>query len=143
MYGLIEAEKEDFTNNVQKRMGTALRNLVQKLKSDDGGRISGKDRLTGDFITKLTSYYDWALKSHAGNVNQIHSVVMATYHQITSTDERRDHSLCASETSSWCKHNAAAGRDEPPPKHIYNLLDNVSNSAQHYHRSISTLLIKS
>ncbi|KAM7284219.1 hypothetical protein ISCGN_001316 [Ixodes scapularis] len=109
-------------------MGTALRNLVQKHKQDDGGRISGKGRLTGDLISKLTSYYGWALKSHAGNVDRMHSAVMATYYHITSTDEKKNHSLCPSGVDSWCKHNAATAKDEPPPKHRYKLPDNVSNA---------------
>ncbi|KAM7295256.1 hypothetical protein ISCGN_024761, partial [Ixodes scapularis] len=128
VYGYIEVEKEDCTNHVQKLMGTALRNLVQKHKQDDGGRISGKGRLTGDLISKLTSYYGWALKSHAGNVDRMHSAVMATYYHITSTDEKKNHSLCPSGVDSWCKHNAATAKDEPPPKHRYKLPDNVSDA---------------
>ncbi|KAG0421933.1 hypothetical protein HPB47_002211 [Ixodes persulcatus] len=53
VYGFTEVEKEDCTNHVRKRMGTALHKLVQKHKSDNGGCISGKGRLTGDLITKL------------------------------------------------------------------------------------------
>lgn len=56
VYGFIPVEKEDCVNHVQKRMGTQLR-AVQKGKTSDGGRISGKGRLTGDLINKLTNYY--------------------------------------------------------------------------------------
>lgn len=95
---------------------------MQKHRPDN----SGEGRLTENLITMLTSFNGWVLKSHAGNMNLMHSAVMATYHHITSTDERQGYSLCPSGTNSRCRHNAATGRDEPPPKHRYNIPDNVS-----------------
>lgn len=41
VYGFIDVQKEDCTNHVQKRMGTALRNLVQKKKTE-GRSFGGK-----------------------------------------------------------------------------------------------------
>lgn len=80
---LFQLKKEDCTNHVQKRMGTALRNLVQKHKSDEHGqRISGKGWLTRDLITKIFSYYRWARKSFAGNINKLHDAVWATFYHI-------------------------------------------------------------
>ncbi|KAH7937041.1 hypothetical protein HPB49_007558 [Dermacentor silvarum] len=103
VYGYINVEKEDCINHVQKRMGTALRNLIQKHKTEHGESLSGKGRPTGDLITKLTNYYGWALKSNAGNIDGMHKAVMATYHHICSTDEHPNHSLCPSRANSWCK----------------------------------------
>lgn len=117
VYGYVNIAKEDCINHVQKRMGTALRNLIQKHKTEHGGGLSGKGRLTGELITKLTKYYSWALKSNVGNVDSMHKAVMATYYHISSTDEHPNHSLCPSGTNSWCKQNAAAARGEPLPKH--------------------------
>lgn len=134
VYGFIPVTKEDCINHVQKRMGTALRNLVHK---HSGETLSGKGRLTGDLIVKLTNYYGWALKSNVGNVEQMQQAVMATFHHITSTDERPNHSLCPSGSDSWCKYNAAVARDEPPPRHRYNLPDHVSQALQPVYERLS------
>lgn len=129
VYGFIPVTKEDCTNHVQKRMGSALRNLVQKHKSDEHGqRISGKGRLTGDLITKISSYYGWAIKSFAGDVDKMHNAVWATFYHITSTDERPNHSFCPHGLTSWCKHNSAMAKNEPPPKSRYNLPEAVSSA---------------
>ncbi|KAH7981469.1 hypothetical protein HPB49_024445 [Dermacentor silvarum] len=69
VYGYINVEKEDCIHHVQTRMGTALRNLIQKHKTEHGESLSGKGRLTDDLITKLTNYYGWALKSNMGNID--------------------------------------------------------------------------
>ncbi|KAH7959680.1 hypothetical protein HPB49_013037 [Dermacentor silvarum] len=74
VYGYINVEKEDCINHVQKRMGTALRNLIQKHKTEHGESLSGKGRLTGDLITKLTNYYGWALKSNVGNIDGVMAI---------------------------------------------------------------------
>ncbi|KAH7976933.1 hypothetical protein HPB52_021746 [Rhipicephalus sanguineus] len=56
VYGFIEVEKEDCINHVHKRMGTALRNVLSKHKGP-GLEPLGRGRLTGDLVTKLSSYY--------------------------------------------------------------------------------------
>lgn len=137
VYGFIPVEKEDCANHVQKRMGTALRNLVQKQKGENGERISGKGRLTGDLINKLTSYYGWALKSHSGNVDEMHTAVWATYYHVTSTDEKPNHSFCPHGPYSWCKYNAAIAKNEPPPKSRYNLPYAVSNALRPVYERLS------
>lgn len=128
VYGFIEVKKEDCINHVQKRMGTALRNLGLKHKREGGVSLGGKGRLTGDLITKLTNYYGWALRSHVGNVDEMHRAVMATYYHITSTPENPNHSLCPSGPNSWCKTNAATAKGEPEPKLRYNLPDDVKQA---------------
>lgn len=40
-----------------------------------------KGKLTGELITKLRSYYGWALKLHKGDVKAMHKAVMATYYR--------------------------------------------------------------
>lgn len=75
VYGFINVQKQDCANRVQKKMGTTVGNFVQKHKRDAGERMSGKGYLTGDLITRLTSYYDCALKSHSGNVDKMHKAV--------------------------------------------------------------------
>lgn len=127
VYGFIDVEKEDCTYHVQKRMGTALRNLVQKQKTE-GRSLGGKGRLTADLITRLSTYYGRALKSHQGNVDEMQRAVMATYHHITSTDESSNHSLCPTGEQSWCRHNAAKAKGMHEPKHKYNLPKEVAEA---------------
>lgn len=64
MYDYIPINKEDCVNHVEKRMGTALRNLIAKQKGAGTESLGGRGKLTGDLITKLISYYGWALKSN-------------------------------------------------------------------------------
>ncbi|KAH7966550.1 hypothetical protein HPB49_017443 [Dermacentor silvarum] len=137
VYGFINVEKEDCASHVQKHMGTALRNLVQKHKGESGERISGKGRLTGDLITKLTNYYGWALKSHSGNVDAMHTAVWATYYHVTSTDNKSNHSLCPRGPDSWCKHNAAMAIHEPTPKSNYNLPEAVGTALRPVYERLS------
>ncbi|CAN8022428.1 unnamed protein product, partial [Ixodes persulcatus] len=98
VYGLVPIVKEECLNHVQKRMGTALRNLVQK--SDKP--LSGKGRLTKALIDKLTDYYGWALRNNSKDVAAMQRAVMATYHHVTSTDQEPHHELCPEEAQSWC-----------------------------------------
>lgn len=125
VYGYIEIEKEDCVNHVQKRMGTALRNLVSRSKASGLQSLGGKGRLTADLITRLSSYYGWGLKTHKGDVNAMHKAVMATYHHITSNDTVSNHSFCPTGPNSWCRQNAAEARGEPAPKHPRNLPPHV------------------
>lgn len=125
VYGFIKVQKEDCVNHVQKRMGTALRNLVARHKGGASETLGGRGRLTGDLITKLSSYYGWALKSHKGDVEDMHRAVMATYYHITSNDSESNHSLCPTGPDSWCRQNAAAAKGEPTPRHHYNLPQHV------------------
>ncbi|KAH7951096.1 hypothetical protein HPB52_004727 [Rhipicephalus sanguineus] len=103
-------EKEDCVNHVQKRMGTALRNLIAKHRGPGLDSLGGKGRLTGDLISKLSDYYGWALKTHSGDVDAMHTAVMATYHHITSNDDVANHTLCPAGPNSWCKQNAAKAK---------------------------------
>ncbi|KAG0414802.1 hypothetical protein HPB47_008036 [Ixodes persulcatus] len=78
VYGFFPVEKEDYVNHAQKRMGTALRSLVQKQKGQKGAAgtsLGGKERLTAELITRLSSYYGWALKSHEGDVDAMHNAL--------------------------------------------------------------------
>ncbi|CAN8025115.1 unnamed protein product [Ixodes persulcatus] len=125
VYGYIPVNKEDCVNHVKKRMGTALRNLVSKQKGSNSESLGGRGRLTGDLITKLSSYYGWALKSHKGDVEAMQKAVMATYHHVTSNDAVSNHSLCPVGPDSWCRQNAMKARGEPAPKHRHNLPPHV------------------
>ncbi|XP_075554628.1 uncharacterized protein LOC142587468 [Dermacentor variabilis] len=117
VYGLVPVVKEECLNHVQKRMGAALRNLVQK--SDKA--LGGKGRLTKALIDKLTDYYGWALRNNSNDAAAMQRAVMASYHHITSTDAEPHHDLCPEGAGSWCRHKAAEANGLPQPRHRYNL----------------------
>ncbi|XP_077537466.1 uncharacterized protein LOC144149688 [Haemaphysalis longicornis] len=125
VYGFIQIEKEDCVNHVQKRMFTNLKTALAKHKGSGSENLGGKGRLTGDLVTKLSSYYGWALKSHKGDVGAMEKAVMATYHHITSNDALYNHILCPTGPDSWCRQNAALAKGEPMPKHRYNFPPHV------------------
>lgn len=123
-YGFVPIKKEECLNHVQKRMGTALRNLSQK--SDKP--LGGKGRLTKALIEKLTGYYGWAIRNHSNDVGAMKRAVLATFYHVTSTDENPKHDLCPSGTDSWCRHRAAEAKGEPLAKHKYCLPNYVAEA---------------
>ncbi|CAN7947575.1 unnamed protein product [Ixodes pacificus] len=106
VYGFVPIEKKDCLNHVHKRMGAALRNVVEKRKAQ-GEALGGRGKLTQDKITKITEYYGYALRSHSHDVPEMKKAVQATLRHMCSTDGAPDHSLCLSGASSWCKYNRA------------------------------------
>lgn len=122
VYGLVPIVKEECLNHVQKRIGSALRNIVQK--SDKP--LSGKGKLTKALIEKLTGYYGWALRNNSTDLTAMQRAVMATYHHVTSTDQDPHHELCPEGAQSWCRHRAAEAKREPQPKHKHSLPDYVA-----------------
>lgn len=93
--------------------------------------------MTGDLITKLSVYYEWALKSNSGDVKDMQKAVMATYRHITSNDRVSDHSLCPSGPDSWCRQNAAQAKNEPIPNHRYNLPSHVCEALRPVYECLS------
>ncbi|KAH6933495.1 hypothetical protein HPB50_015632 [Hyalomma asiaticum] len=59
--GTVEIEKEDCTNHVAERLGTALRKLKEPA------------------IHKLQAYYQVAITSNRGNVKEMHQAIWASY----------------------------------------------------------------
>ncbi|XP_077500054.1 uncharacterized protein LOC144110848 [Amblyomma americanum] len=128
IYGYIEVVKEDCINHVHKRMGAALRNLLQRHKGAGKQSLGGRGRLTADLVDKLAIYYGRALRSNVGNVDAMQRAVMATYYHITSNDDCPNHTLCPTGEQSWCRHNAAKAKKEPEPKHKYSLPSDVAEA---------------
>ncbi|CAN7996266.1 unnamed protein product [Ixodes hexagonus] len=116
VYGYLDIEKKDCLNHVHKRMGAALRTLVEKKKAQ-GESLGGKGKLTQDKIKKITNYYGYALRSHKHDVPGMEKAVQATLLHMTSTDEAPDHSHCPEGDSSWCSYNRALANHEEPPPH--------------------------
>ncbi|XP_070390930.1 uncharacterized protein [Dermacentor albipictus] len=133
VYGLVPVVKEECLNHVQKRMGAALRNLVQK--SDKA--LGGKGRLTKALIDKLTDYYGWALRNNSNDAAAMQRAVMASYHHITSTDEEPHHDLCPEGAGSWCRHKAAEANGLPQPRHRYNLPGYVAEAMLPVYKRLS------
>jgi hypothetical protein len=77
----IKIEKSDCTGHVQKRMGTALRELIASCKKQiviptpEGckGRtgITGRNGLTGKVINQMQNYYGMAIRSNIGNKDRM------------------------------------------------------------------------
>ncbi|KAM7295709.1 uncharacterized protein ISCGN_020982 [Ixodes scapularis] len=132
-YGFLPIKKEECLNHVQKRMGTALRKLLQN--SDKP--LGGKGRLTKVLIERLTGYYGWAIRSHSNDVEAMKRAVMATYYHVTSTDEDPKHDLCPGGPESWCRNKVADAKGQPQPKHKYSLPNYVAEAMLRVYERLS------
>lgn len=108
-YGNIQVEKLECVGHVQKRMGTQMRKLKQKLGKtplSDGKTIRG--RLTDAIIDKLQTYYGKAIRENGDDLEKMMNAVWATFFHSVSTDEKPLHNMCSIE---WCKYlkSEAAG----------------------------------
>lgn len=120
VYGFIKVEKKDCVNHVHKRMGAALRALVDKKKAQ-GEPLGGKGRLTQERIKKIMNYYGWALRSHKNDVPGMKRAVEATLLHMSSTDDAPKHDLCLEGLESWCFYNRAVAKNEELPPHKNSL----------------------
>ncbi|KAH9381036.1 hypothetical protein HPB48_008250 [Haemaphysalis longicornis] len=93
VYGFVPIEKKDCINHVCKRMHTALRN-VREQKKAQGVTLGGRGKLTDQKIRRISSYYGYALRSHAHDVPAMQKAVQATLRHMATTDGAPDHSLC-------------------------------------------------
>ena len=94
-------QKEDCINHVAKRMGTALRNLVETSKAQKKS-ISGKGKLTKEKITKIQNYYGRAIKDNVPDIDVCQKRIMAILLHLSSTDVFPKHQQCPPGTKSWC-----------------------------------------
>ncbi|KAL8574975.1 hypothetical protein ACOMHN_064506 [Nucella lapillus] len=67
-YGDCSIERMEGVNYVTKRMGTALRTLVEKQKATKRP-IGGRRKPIEARIKQLTNYYGRAIKDHSGDLN--------------------------------------------------------------------------
>ena len=90
-------EKMDCVSHVQKRMGTALRNLKTQYRGQklaDGKTIGGVGRLTDKAINSLQNYYGNAIRRNKGDVQAMMKAVQETLLHTNSTNEHPRHHLC-------------------------------------------------
>ncbi|XP_077488230.1 uncharacterized protein LOC144099059 [Amblyomma americanum] len=139
VYGLVPIVKEECLNYVQRRMGTALQNLVQKSEKS----LRGKGRLTKALIDKLTDYYGWALRNNSNDVAAMQRAVMASYYHVTSTEEEPRHDFCPEGPQSWCQHQAAEAEGKPLPSHKYQLARHVTDALLPVYRRLSDVQLLS
>lgn len=104
--------KKECVGHVQKRMGTRLRDLVNKTLTDTvtakGKKIKrkslgGRGKLTGKMIDKLSVYYGLAIRRNHDSVEKMRNAIWATYYHYSSTDENPQHQYCPSGEESWCE----------------------------------------
>ncbi|XP_055888785.1 uncharacterized protein LOC129926794 [Biomphalaria glabrata] len=110
-------EKRECLNHVSKRLGTALRNVVdtkKKQKITLGG--NGKGKLTQPKINKLQKYFTKALRSST-TIPQMRKAIWATFYHCTSSDDNPMHSDCPAGKSSWCFYQRALARNQPAGSH--------------------------
>ncbi len=83
VYGEVKIEKEECVNHVSKRMGKALRNLVDECKSQKQS-ISGRGKLTAIMMTKIQNYYGHAIKDHSWDVELMRNRIFAILFHLSS-----------------------------------------------------------
>lgn len=106
----FDIQKIECVGHVEKRMGTRLRNLKQKMKGiklSDDKPLGGAHRLTDKRIDQLQSYYGKAIRGNSGDLEGMRRAVWATFCHSRSTDEKPEHRLCPVGPNSWCKYNNA------------------------------------
>ncbi|KAM7314836.1 uncharacterized protein ISCGN_004620 [Ixodes scapularis] len=109
VYGETSVTKEDCTNHVAKRLGTALRKLKTPLPRGE--------KLKDGQIQKLQNYYRIAITSNRGNVRKMYCAIWASYFHSCSTNAAKSHKFCPEKVESWCKHRRAEALGEPAPDH--------------------------
>ncbi|KAH7975577.1 hypothetical protein HPB52_003257 [Rhipicephalus sanguineus] len=92
--------------------------------------------LTQDLTKRLTSYYGLALRSTT-DIKDMKKAVMATFHNVSSTDAEPYHELCPSGARSWCRHRAAEAEGKPQPPHTYNLPNKVVEALRPVYQRLS------
>ena len=126
-YGGYPIEKIDCVNHVTKRLGTALRNLVQTRKAQHAP-IHGRGKLTEERIKKLTNYYGRAIKDNSGDLEAMERAVWASFFHTMSADENHNHTLCPTGLQSWCFFQRAQAENVAPRPHSKSLPPDVAEA---------------
>ncbi|XP_077561420.1 uncharacterized protein LOC144177720 [Haemaphysalis longicornis] len=109
VYGPKAVTKEDCTNHVAKRLGTAMRKLKTPLPRGE--------KLGDKVIEKLQHYYQIAITSNRGSLRGMYCAIWASFFHSCSSNEANVHKFCPSGDESWCKHKRAEALGEPAPDH--------------------------
>ncbi|KAE8742066.1 hypothetical protein FOCC_FOCC012393 [Frankliniella occidentalis] len=98
----VEVKKEECVNHINKRLGNALREAVNKSTARGeklGGR--GDNTLTLAKKFKLQRYYSKAIIKNSGDVKQMQKAIKATLYHCSSTDQKPMHQFCPTGKNSW------------------------------------------
>ena len=92
---------------------------MRKQNKSLGGRSKGTVKLTYKLINKLQKYYDLAIMSHQGNVDEMYKAIWATFVHSSSTDTSPNHGNCLEGGETWYAYRRAEaeGLDVPQFKH--------------------------
>ncbi|XP_013381184.1 uncharacterized protein LOC106152218 [Lingula anatina] len=109
----FELVKEECIGQVQKRMGSRLRRLVERnkgVKLSDGKGLEGAGRLTQQRIDAMQTFYGLAIRRNQGNLE---GMVKETKTISRHYTDPPDHSFCPDGADSWCKYKVdrACGTD--------------------------------
>ncbi|GFV68948.1 CCHC-type domain-containing protein [Trichonephila clavipes] len=96
-YGLNCVTKCDCIDHVQKKVGSRLRKLKTKTKG-----LSGKGKLTDNFIDRHQNYYGIAVRSNVGNLIAMQQNVIAALYHCASSDKKPMNGQCLIGKESWC-----------------------------------------
>ncbi|GFW49785.1 uncharacterized protein TNCV_358881 [Trichonephila clavipes] len=110
----VPIEKIECVGHVQKRMGSRLRKLKAlwgEKKLSDGKTIGGKGRLTDAIISKLTTFYDNAIRANSHNVNEmsLHAEIVEVEMEVVSPSIVPSGNF--TELKSHCHLYGAQGQD--------------------------------
>ncbi|GFW30064.1 uncharacterized protein TNCV_1696791 [Trichonephila clavipes] len=108
VYGDTEVEKLECVGDVQKCMGTRLRNILKMskgIKLSDGKNISGRGRLTLKEVDSIQHYYGLAIRKNLSSVEDMKRAIWAIYFHKLSTEDNPQHALCPLGEDSWCGYN--------------------------------------
>ncbi|XP_059169653.1 uncharacterized protein LOC131951318 [Physella acuta] len=114
----VPITKEECTNHVSKRLGTALRNLVAAEAKNGrtiGGRKAGS--LTQAKMNLLQRYYKKAVASKCSNVEELRKKIFMSFYHAASSDEVPNHHDCPTGVQSWCFWQRAMALGQTPPSH--------------------------
>lgn len=127
--------KKECIDHIQKRMGTRLRNLVK----DKTKKLSGKGKLTGKLIDKLTIYYGLAIRRNSDSIEQMKNEIWATLYHKISTNKKPQHHLCPKGPRSWCEWQLkkAIGEDETTYEHKPPIPLNVFDAVKPIYKELS------
>ncbi|GFV32885.1 uncharacterized protein TNCV_1745271 [Trichonephila clavipes] len=90
-------EKVECFGNIQKRMGARLRKLKTMNRGktlSDGKSISGKNRLTDNFIDTITTYYGNAIRQNNSSISDMFQAIWVIYCHYRSSDEEPMQHFC-------------------------------------------------
>lgn len=108
-------EKLECVGHIQKRMGSRLRKLKQKMgkeKLEDGKTLGGRGRLTFAAISEIQNYYGLAIRRNVHSLEAMKMAVWAEYFHLGSSNESPAHQMCPKGADSWCKYQRAQASGE-------------------------------